>query len=350
MGKDDGQDGIFVAKRNGQNEKFNIDKIHKILELACEGISGVSISDIEMKAHLSFLSGMSTTEIHRALIKASADLISESATNYQYVAGRLLNYDIRKTAWGGMKPPKLYDHIKKMVVDGYYTSELLEFYTEKEWNKLNEIVNHDRDLEMEYIAVMEYMTKYAVRDRSLNDVTPLETPQLTYILIASILMYQDFLDSNRDLNAVKIYYNNISLKQFTQPTPIMAGIRTPTKQGSSCVLIAVDDSLDSIISATGAIVKYISKKAGIGIDVSRIRAEGSAVGREKSIKHTGLIPYLRLFESAVKSASQGGVRGGCFSEGTKVQVVDSVEIDGIKYNLFDNIEINGISYVVKDLL
>lgn len=315
MGDENGQGSISVEKRNGQSEKFNIDKIHKILELACEGISGVSVSDIEMTAKLSFTSGISTTEIHRSLIKAAADLISESATNYQYVAGRLLNYDIRKLAWGGMKPPRLYDHIKKMVTDGYYTSELLEFYTEKEWNKLNEYVNHDRDLDMEYIAVKEYMTKYAVRDGSLDEVVPLETPQLTYILIASILMYQDFLDGNRDLNTVKSYYNNISLKYFTQPTPIMGGIRTPDKQGSSCVLISVDDTLKSIGAASGAILAYISKKAGIGLDVSRIRAEGSQVGKAKRTKHTGLIPFLKYFESSVKSCSQGGIRGGsatCF--------------------------------------
>lgn len=304
-----GTDSISVNKRNGQIETFNIDKIHKMVERACEGLSGVSVSDVEMKAHLSFIDGMTTTEIHRALTKAAADLISESATNYQYVAGRLLSYDIRKSAWGGMVAPRLYDHIKKMVETGYYTSDLLEFYSEAEWNKINSYIDHDRDLDMEFIAVKEYLSKYAIRDRSLTELSPLETPQITYILIAAILMHDDIIE-NRQLTAIKNYYNNISLKQFTQPTPIMAGIRSPTKQGSSCVLIAVDDTLDSICAASGAIVKYISKKAGIGIDVSRIRAEGSSVGKEKGVKHTGLIPFLKLFESSVKSCSQGGVRGG----------------------------------------
>lgn len=303
-------DTISVRKRNGKNEIFNIDKIHKMVEIACDGLSNVSVSDVEMQAHLSFHDGITTTEIHRAIIKSAADLISESATNYQYVAGRLLNYDIRKSAWGGAIPPRLYDHVTKMVNTGYYTTDLLEFYTEKEWNKLNSFIDHDRDLGMEYIAVMEYLSKYAVRDRSLSELFPLETPQLTYMLISAILMYDDFLSDNRNLTPVKNYYNHISLKSFTQPTPIMAGIRTPTKQGSSCVLISVDDTLDSICASSSAIVKYISKKAGIGLDVSRIRAEGSPVGKEKGVKHTGLIPYLKLFESSVKSCSQGGVRGG----------------------------------------
>ena len=301
---------ISVKKRNGKEENFNIDKIHKMVEIACDGLSGVSVSDIEMKAHLSFHDGITTTAIHRAITKAAVDLISESSSNYQYVAGRLLNYDIRKSAWGGMTPPRLYDHIIRMVNDGYYTDDLLTFYTEKEWNKLTSFIDHERDLDMEYIAVMEYLSKYAVRDRSLSELFPLETPQLTYMLISAILMYDDFVSDNRNLTHIKNYYNHISSKSFTQPTPIMAGIRTPTKQGSSCVLISVDDTLNSICASSSAIVKYISKKAGIGLDVSRIRAEGSPVGKEKGVKHTGLIPYLKLFESAVKSCSQGGVRGG----------------------------------------
>ena len=305
-----GMDSIAVKKRNGKVEIFNIDKIHKMVEIACDGLSGVSVSDIEMQAKLSFYSGISTTEIHRSITKAAADLISEHSTNYQYVAGRLLNYDIRKTAWGGVSPPRLYDHIVKMVESGYYTSDLLKMYSNDEWYKIGNFINHDLDLNMEYIAVIEYLTKYAVRDRSLSEVTPLETPQITYILIAAILMHDDVISNNGNLNLVKEYYNNISQKKFTQPTPIMAGIRTPTKQGSSCVLISVDDTLDSICAASSAIVKYISKKAGIGIDVSRIRAEGSYVGKEKGVKHTGLIPFLKLFEASVKSCSQGGVRGG----------------------------------------
>lgn len=302
-----GQDGkvIYVVKRDGSKEELNLDKIHKILEFACDGITGVSVSDIEMKAHLSFYDGITTKEINTALIKSAADLISEVSPNYQYAAGKLLNYEMRKDAWGGKDAPRLFDHIISMVKEGFYTADLLEFYTEEEWDKLNEFIDHDRDLNMTYIGVNEYITKYAMRDRSLDRVHPLETPQITYILVAAILMHAE-----KSLKAVKSYYNDISLWNISLPTPIMAGIRSTEKQGSSCVLIAVDDNLNSIISGSGAIVKYIASKAGIGLDVSRIRAEGSTVKKDKSVKHTGVIPFLRLFESSVKSCSQGGVRGG----------------------------------------
>lgn len=206
------EDTISVKKRNGIIEKFNINKIHKMVELSCENLTGVSISDIEMTANLSFYDGISTTEIHRALIKAAADLISEENTNYQYVAGRLLNYDVRKSAWGGNSPPKLYDHIVKMVNSKYYTNELLEFYTELEWNKINSFIDHNRDLSMEFIAVQEFISKYAIRDRSNKELFPLETPQFTYILIASIMMYEDY-KSTKDLSVIKYYYNTISEKK-----------------------------------------------------------------------------------------------------------------------------------------
>lgn len=312
MGDDKvGTDSISVKKRNGKFETFNIEKIHKMVEIACEGLAGVSVSDIEMQAHLSFVNGITTTEIHRAITKAAADLISEAAPNYQYVAGRLLNYDIRKSAWGGMNPPRLYDHVVKMVKDGYYTPELLHNYSEEEWDKLDGYIDHDRDLSMVHIGVNEYLTKYAVRDRSLNGVEPLETPQLTYMIIAAVLMHEDVAStSDRNLKAIKSYYNDISTHNISLPTPIMAGIRTIDKQGSSCVLIECADTLKSIGATSNAIMEYISQKAGIGIGASAIRAEGSPVGKNKGKKHTGVTPYFRLFESAVKSCSQGGVRGG----------------------------------------
>jgi ribonucleoside-diphosphate reductase alpha chain len=301
-----GQDGtIGVIKRDGSKEGLDLDKIHKIVEFACEGITGVSVSDIEMKAHLSFYDGITTKEINKALIKSAADLISEQSPNYQYVAGKLLNYEMRKDAWGGKSAPRLYNHILKMVGNGYYTEDLLTFYTEQEWDKLDEFIDHDRDFNMTYIGVNEYLTKYAMRDRSLDSVFPLETPQITYILVAAILMHEE-----KSLKAVKSYYNDISLWNISLPTPIMAGIRSTEKQGSSCVLISCDDTLNSIIATSGAIIKYISSKAGIGMDVSKLRAEGSKVKKDKSVKHTGLTPFLRLFEASVKSCSQGGVRGG----------------------------------------
>lgn len=294
---------ISVRKRNGTLEPLNISKIHKMVGLACEHISGVSISDIVMKAHLSFFDGISSVDIHRSLTNAAADLISEKSPNYQYVAGRLLSFDNRKTAWGSMNPPRLYDHIVKMVNKDYYTPELLEMYTEAEWDKIDSFIDHDRDLDMTHIGVSEYLTKYSIRDRSLNEVTPLETPQITYILIAAVLCA-----SEKSLKAVKSYYNDISNWNISLPTPIMAGVRTKTRQFSSCVLIESGDSLDEIISTSGAIVKYASKRAGIGIEASAIRAEGSSVSNGE-VRHTGVIPFYRMFESSLKSCSQGGVRG-----------------------------------------
>lgn len=294
---------INVVKRNGTIELLDLEKIHKIVETACDGITGVSVSDIEMKAHLSFYDGITTKEINQALIKSAADLISENTPNYQYVAANLLNYEIRKDVWGGINPPRLFDHINKMIDSGYYTSELLEFYTEDEWDKIDSFIDHDRDFKFAHIGLVEYITKYAIRDRTLKNVQPLETPQFTYILIAAILFAQE-----KSLKAVKSYYNDISLWNISLPTPIMAGVRTNTKQFSSCTLIECDDSLKSITDTASAIVTYASKKAGIGIDASAIRSEGSSVGKEKT-RHTGVTPFYRYFESALKSCAQGGVRG-----------------------------------------
>lgn len=297
-------DDLTVVKRNGSIEPFNIDKIHKMVELACENITGVSVSDIEMEARLSFYDGITSAEIHRAITKAATDLISEHAPNYQFVAGRLLNYDIRKFAWGGMHPPKLYDHVKRLAAMDYYTTELLEMYSENDWNKMDSIIDHERDLKMSHIGVKEYLTKYAVRDRSLDYVVPLETPQITYMLISAIMC-----SDTRELKDIKSYYNDISQHNISLPTPIMAGMRTPSKQFSSCVLISCDDTLPSISATNSAVQTYIAKKAGIGVAMMPIRAENSPVAR-KTIKHTGVTPYLRQLEGTVKSCSQGGVRGG----------------------------------------
>jgi len=284
-----------VVKRDGTSKPFDIEKIHKMVELACENITGVSVSDIEMEAHLSFVDGITSVDIHRALTKAAADLISENTPNYQFPAGRLLMFDIRKTAWGGMKPPRLYDLIVQNVKDGYYTPELLELYSEEEWDKMDAIIDHERDLKLAHISVKEYLTKYAVRDRSLEEVFPKETPQFTYILIAALMC-----SDTRALRDVKSYYNDISQGNISLPTPIMSGMRTITKQFSSCVLIECDDTLKSIEDTNASVQEYISKKAGIGIGASAIRAEGSSVAN-KTIKHTGVIPYFRQMQGTVKS-------------------------------------------------
>lgn len=295
---------ISVIKRDGSKEVLDLEKIHAILDKACQGITGVSVSDIAMKARLSFFDGITSKEIHAALIKSAADLITDTSVNYQYVSGNLLNYEIRKQAWGGMNPPRLYDHVRKMVENNYYHHEVLGYHSEEQWDKINDLIDHDRDFNMTYIGVNEYMTKYAMRDRSSDSVQPLETPQLTYIMIAVL----SALDTN-SLKDIKSYYNDFSMWDISLPTPIMAGLRSPTKQFSSCTLISSDDTLKSITASSEAIALYASKKAGIGIDGSRLRAEGSSVGKEKAVKHTGVMPFFRKWESSLKSCSQGGVRG-----------------------------------------
>lgn len=318
---------ILVKKRDGTLEAFNADKIHKMLERSCEDLTGVSVSDVVMAAHLTFFDGMTSQEIHGAITKAAADLITEANPNYQYVAGRLLNYDLRKTAWGGMAPPNLYDYVVKMVSKGFYDEELLKMYDAAAWNKMNEIIDHDRDLKMSHIGVNEYVTKYSVRDRSETKFTPLETPQITYMMIAAIMC-----SDTKSIKDIRSYYNDISNFHISLPTPIMAGMRTSDKQFSSCVLIECGDNLDSIGASASAIMKYISKKAGIGIGASAIRAEGSSVGKAKAVKHTGVVPFYRVFESSVKSCSQGGVRGGSATLYTMIWHLEIEDIIVLKNN------------------
>lgn len=317
---------IEVQKRNGTSEPFNADKIHKVIENACRDITGVSVSDVVMAARLTFFSGMTTSEIHRALTKSAADLITQSTPNYQFVAGRLLSYDIRKIAWGGMAPPKLFDHVTKMVAKGFYTPELLEMYDEAAWNKMNEFIDHDRDLKMSHIGVAEYMTKYAARDRSLTETIPHETPQLTYMLIAALMC-----SDSKSMKDIKSYYNDISNHNISLPTPIMAGLRSKVKQFSSCVLIECADTLPSIAATSGAVMLYVANKAGIGIGANAIRSEGASV-RGGEIRHTGVIPFYRLFESSVKSCSQGGVRGGAATLYTSLWHLDIEDIIVLKNN------------------
>ncbi len=295
---------IFIVKRNGNKEELNLEKIHNILYKACDGLTGVSVSDIAMKAKLSFYNGMSSKEIHSALIKSAADLISEDATNYQYVAGKLLNYELRKSAWKSMNPPRLYEHVCEMIELGLYTKELTEFYSEADFDKMDGFIDHDRDFNMTYIGLNEYMNKYAIRDRSAKVFSPLETPQLTYMLISALSV----LDTKK-IKDIKSMYNDFSQWNISLPTPIMAGLRSPDKQFSSCTLISSGDNIESITEASAAVVKYAANKAGIGIDASRIRAEGDAVRESKSTKHTGVIPFLRAFEGALKSSAQGAIRG-----------------------------------------
>ena len=295
---------IHVIKRSGQKEPLDIEKIHKVIEWACEGLSNVSVSEIEIKSQIQFYNNIETTEIHETMIKAAADLIHEDTPNYQYVAGRLINYQLRKDVYGQFEPISLFDHYKRVERDGYYDSALKTMYSEAEWQELGAHINHTRDNLLAYCAMEQFRGKYLIKNRVTGKIY--ETPQMAFMLIAMVL-FAKYTDNR--IKWVKELYDGLSTFDISLPTPIMAGVRSPERQFSSCVLIESDDTLDSINATSSAIIKYVSQKAGIGIGAGRIRAINSPV-RDGRTSHTGVIPFYKHFQSAVKSCSQGGVRGG----------------------------------------
>ena len=295
---------INVTKRDGSLQPFNLEKVHKVLEWAVEGISGVSMSEIELKSNIQLFDKIAAYDIHELLIKSAAELISEQTPNYQFVAARLVSYKLRKEVYGDYQPWTLRQLIVENVSRGVYDGEIMEKYTADEIDELGNYIKHERDDTFTYAGMEQFRGKYLVQDRRTK--TPFETPQMLYMMIAATLFAN--YEENR-IKYVKDYYDAISQFYISLPTPIMAGVRTPTRQFSSCVLIESGDSLDSINATSTSIVKYISKKAGIGVGAGSIRALGAKIG-DGSVVHTGLIPFLKYFQSAVKSCSQGGVRGG----------------------------------------
>ena len=296
---------IQVTKRDGHKEDLNLEKLHQVVFWATEGITGVSASEVEIKSHLQFYNGIKTTDIQETLIKSAADLISEETPNYQYVAGRLINYHLRKEIYNSYTPWTLLKLVKLNVESGFYDSTLLDIYTEDEWNTLDSYIHHDRDENFTYVAMEQFRGKYLVQNRVTNEI--FETPQMAYMLIAATL-FQTYPAETR-LKWVHEYYDAISLFDISLPTPVMAGVRTPQKQFSSCVLIETGDSLDSINATASSIVRYVSQKAGIGLGAGRIRALGSPI-RNGDAYHTGVIPFFKHFQTATRSCSQGGVRNG----------------------------------------
>jgi ribonucleoside-diphosphate reductase alpha chain len=296
---------IQVTKREGHLEDLDLEKLHKVVFWATQGITGVSASEVEIKSHIQFYNGIKTAAIQETLIKSAADLISEETPNYQYVAGRLINYHLRKQIYNNYTPWPLLQLVKRNVDSGFYDRGLLEAYSEEEWTTLNSYIHHDRDENFTYVAMEQFRGKYLVQNRVTGEI--FETPQMAYMLIAATL-FQTYSKETR-LRWVKDYYDAISLGDISLPTPVMAGVRTPQKQFSSCVLIEADDSLDSINATASSIVKYVSQKAGIGIGAGRIRALGSPI-RSGDAYHTGVVPFYKLFQSATRSCSQGGVRNG----------------------------------------
>jgi len=299
------QQDLMVTKRDGRKEPIDLEKIHKVLMWAATGLETVSVSQIELSAHLQFFEGISTSDIHETLIKSAADLISEEAPDYQYLAARLSVFHLRKKAFGSFEPPHLREHVEKMVNDKRYDKHLVEDYTAEEFDEMNDYLKHERDMNFSYAAVKQLEGKYLLQNRVTGAIY--ESPQQLYMLVAACLFSKYPRESRLDF--VKRFYDACSEFKLSLPTPIMAGVRTPTRQFSSCVLIETGDSLDSINATASAIVKYVSQRAGIGINAGRIRALGSPI-RNGEAFHTGCIPFYKHFQTAVKSCSQGGVRGG----------------------------------------
>lgn len=296
---------IIVTKRDGTKEPLDLEKMHKVVFYACEGISGVSASQVELKSHIQFFNGIKSEEIQETLIKAASDLITEETPNYQWVAGRLINYHLRKMVYNQFNPPHLSEIARRNVELGYYDPEFFVSYDTDEIDQLNSYLNHDRDEDLAFAGMEQFRGKYLVQNRVTHEVY--ETPQVCYMMISATLF--SHYEKDIRMKYVKDFYDAISHFDISLPTPIMAGLRTPQRQFSSCVLIETDDSLDSINATTSAVVKYVSQKAGIGIGAGKIRAIGSKV-RNGDASHTGVIPFYKLFQSAIKSCSQGGVRGG----------------------------------------
>src|SRR6056300_1249334 len=296
---------IFITKRSGSKEKLDLDKMHFVVEEACKGLSGVSPSQIEMNADLQFYDGMTTDEIQNILIRSANDLISLEAPNYQYAAARLLLYSLHKKVYGRYEHKSLNQIINKNIERGVYDPAVKEKYSQVELKKMNTWLRHERNEEFTYAGLRQVVDKYLCQDRSNGDI--FETPQFMYMMIAATL-FADYPKETR-LTYVKKYYDATSLFKINIPTPVMAGVRTPIRQFASCVLVDVDDTLPSIFSSNSAIGYYIAQRAGIGINAGRIRAINSKI-RGGEVAHTGVIPFLKVYEATVRSCTQNGVRGG----------------------------------------
>ena len=298
--------GTNVKKRNGSIEPLNLEKLHKMVESACKGLSGVSASQVEIQSGIQFYDGITTDEIQKILVRSASDLIDLDHPNYQFVAARLLLSGLRKQLIGGRwDHPTLLDQIKKCVELGVYDGDVLKNYTEEELNTIGEWVDHDRDLLFTYAGLRQVVDKYLVQDRSSGEIY--ETPQFMYIMIA-ITIFANYSKDNR-LSYIRNYYNAISKHKLNIPTPIMGGVRTPLRQFASCVLVDVDDTLDSIFSSDMAIGKYVAQRAGIGINAGRIRGINAKI-RGGEVQHTGVVPFLKKFEATVRCCTQNGIRGG----------------------------------------
>ena len=298
--------GTKVVKRNGNTEPLDLNKLHVMVEEACKDLAGVSASQVEMQSGIQFYDGITTGEIQEILIRSASDLIDLDHPNYQFVAARLLLFALRKQINGRRhETHTVYEHTKLCVDKGVYDAEILDLYTSEEFDKLESFIDHDRDYLFTYAGLRQVVDKYLVQDRSMG--AQYETPQFMYLLIAATI-FSKYPKETR-LDYVKKYYDAISRHKINIPTPIMAGVRTPLRQFASCVLVDVDDTLDSIFSSDMAIGKYVAQRAGIGINAGRIRGINAKI-RGGEVQHTGVVPFLKKFESTVRCCTQNGIRGG----------------------------------------
>jgi ribonucleoside-diphosphate reductase alpha chain len=303
------EESMNVIKRDGIAVPLNLDKVHKMVELACDGLTGVSESQVEMNANLQFFDGIKTSEIQDILIRSASDLIDLDAPNYQYVAARLLLFNVRKQVfpeWADeVGYPHLQDHVQRCVDAGVYDGSILNKYSPIEWDCLNSYIDHERCMGFTFAGLRQIVDKYLVQDRSTGILY--ETPQYMYIMVAATL-FQDYPKNSR-LEYVQRYYTATSKGKINLPTPVLAGVRTTLRQFASCVLVDVDDTLDGIFSSDMAIGKYVAQRAGIGINAGRIRGINAKI-RGGEVQHTGVIPFLKKFESTVRCCTQNGIRGG----------------------------------------
>ena len=296
---------IQVIKRDGTRESIDLEKIHRVVHWASQDLENISVSQVEINSQLAFFDGIKTEDIHETIIKSAADLISTDVPDYQYLAARLTIFHLRKKAFKSFNPPSLIHHVINLTDLGIYDKDILKKYNKTEFKELDNYIDHWRDMNFSYAAVKQLEGKYLVQNRVTGEI--FESPQFLYMLVGMCL-FQEYKGKAR-LDFVKRFYDATSTFKISLPTPIMSGVRTPTRQFSSCVLIETDDDLDSISASSAAIVKYVSQRAGIGINAGRIRALGSPI-RGGEATHTGCIPFFKHFHTAVKSCSQGGVRGG----------------------------------------
>lgn len=298
--------GTKVTKRNGKNEPLDLNKLHVMVEEACKDLAGVSASQVEIQSGIQFYDGITTDEIQEILIRSASDLVSLDNPNYQFVAARLLLFAVRKQLYGRMhETPTVKEQVEQCVAKEVYDAEILNLYSDEEFDKLQSFIDHDRDYLFTYAGLRQVCDKYLVQDRSNGKVY--ETPQFMYLLIAATIFSKYPKDTRLDY--VRKYYDAISRHKINIPTPIMAGVRTPLRQYASCVLVDVDDTLDSIFSSDMAIGKYVAQRAGIGINAGRIRGINSKI-RGGEVQHTGVVPFLKKFESTVRCCTQNGIRGG----------------------------------------